>query len=102
MPIIQLKYHPNKKKNNSKKNNKNHSYVYNTRTWRKLRTYYLSKNPLCEMCKNEGKITLGDDVHHKTPISLGNTREQKIELGYDINNLMTLCKKHHKYIHKND
>lgn len=102
MPVIQLKFNTNKKKNNRKLNNKNHSYVYNTRIWRKLRLYYLSKNPLCEKCKNIGKLTLAVEVHHIISISSVNTKEMKMQVGYNINNLMSLCKKCHIKIHNNE
>jgi 5-methylcytosine-specific restriction endonuclease McrA len=100
MPTIQLKYSDRKKKNSSKQNCLNHIAVYNTRTWKELRLYFLAENPLCEICKKLEKITLAQEVHHKIPISTGKTKEEKQQLGFDINNLQALCTECHKNIDK--
>jgi len=100
MPTIQLRFSNKKKENSSKKNVENHIVIYNTRTWRELRLYFLSKNPLCEICKQHDKITLAQEVHHKIPISAGKTKEQKQIIGFDIENLQALCIDCHKKIDK--
>jgi len=99
-PTIQLRFSDKKKIITPKINNLNHSAVYNTTTWRELRLYYLSKNPLCEICKENDKITLSQEVHHKIQISTGKTKEEKQEIGFDINNLQALCTECHKKIDK--
>ena len=60
--------------------------------WKKIRDNYIKKNPLCEKCFSEGKLTLGKLVHHKKSISEGGTNEEK--------NLMTLCVSCHEKIHR--
>ncbi len=104
MPWINL---PEKKKrvdkrliHSSKKDNLNHSAVYNTSIWKELRIEYLKEHPTCERCLKNDKITLAIDVHHIIPISAGKTKKDKQIIGFDWNNLMALCKDCHKEIHK--
>lgn len=100
MPTIQLKFSDKKKKNSPKSNCLNHIAVYNTRTWRELRLVFLAENPLCEICKNQQKLTLAQEVHHKIPIGTGKTIAEKKIIGFDYNNLQALCIECHKSIDK--
>lgn len=101
MPTIHLP--PKKKykreKTESKRDNLNHKSVYNTTTWRGLRIEYLKEHPLCEVCLEKEKITAAIDVHHKIPISEGTSMKDKQALGFDWNNLQTVCKQCHKEQH---
>lgn len=74
--------------------------IYNTQTWIKLRNGKLMNNPLCERCLAQGIIKSAEEVHHKNPISKGETDEEMRELAYNYDNLQSLCKKCHKEIHK--
>lgn len=58
--------------------------------WRKLRERFLSINPLCEMCKRQGRYTTATEVHHIKPLIEGGTN--------DFVNLMPLCKSCHSRI----
>lgn len=58
--------------------------------WRKLRNYFLSVHPMCEMCRKEGRYTEATEVHHIKPLSDGGTN--------DLDNLMPLCKSCHSRI----
>ena len=58
--------------------------------WRKLRNYFLSIHPFCEMCKRDGRYTDATEVHHILPLADGGTN--------DIDNLMALCKSCHSRI----
>lgn len=58
--------------------------------WRKIRAFFLSENPLCEMCKREGRYTDATEIHHVVPLSEGGTN--------DFENLMPLCKSCHSRI----
>ncbi len=60
--------------------------------WKKIRDRYIRQNPLCEMCRAEGKFTAGTIVHHIKPLSEGGTNEEK--------NLMTVCTGCHEKIHR--
>lgn len=59
--------------------------------WQKASRYYRSKNPLCRMCKDEGRTREGDVVDHITPLPEGDK--------YDEDNLQTLCHMHHNRKH---
>ena len=98
MPTINL----NKKQKNYTKHNKAkqiYNAVYNTSNWRKLRQAYLMEHPLCEMCLKDNIITESSEVHHITPISNANDELGMKELGYNPNNLMSLCEFHHHQLH---
>lgn len=102
MPTINL---PEKKKvfkkyyHSVKRDNEIHKAVYNTLNWKKLRLEYLIVHPLCEVCIEDGIIESAIDVHHKTPISQGSDIIEKRTLGFDWNNLKSVCKECHKKEH---
>ena len=60
------------------------------RSWKRIRDRYIKANPLCEECKNQGKLTPAEEIHHIIPLSKdgGNNEE----------NLMSLCKSCHSRI----
>lgn len=58
--------------------------------WRKIRARFLNANPLCEMCKRQGRYTIAAEVHHVKPLSEGGTNDES--------NLMALCKPCHSAI----
>lgn len=65
-----------------------HSRGYGA-AWRRLRKAHLAREPLCRMCKAQGKITAANVVdhikqHHGNPALL-----------FDAANLQSLCKQHH-------
>ena len=62
--------------------------------WRKIRAAFLAANPLCEMCKRQGKYTAANEVHHVKPLADGGTN--------DFENLMPLCKSCHSKITMTD
>lgn len=57
--------------------------------WKKLRRLILAAEPLCRMCKAEGRITLAQVVDHIVPIA------QAPELRLDQSNCQPLCHHHH-------
>ena len=61
---------------------------YNTYTWRKLRAKHIQEYPICKWCEEEDKVTEAYAVDHIIPIKQGGDRT-------DINNLQSLCEKHH-------
>ena len=104
MPKIYL---PAKKKSErkhfAKTGNVHNQTVYNTVRWRTMRLEKLKADPLCEECLKNEVITSGVEVHHIKPISTASSIFEKQKLGFDYNNLQTLCKqchreKHHKPI----
>lgn len=107
MPLLNKTYKriDRVRKYESKNENLNHKAVYNTTIWRNLRLQYLSENPLCERCLKLGKIVSAVEVHHIIPIDMGNNINEKRTLGFDYDNLESLCTdchtKHHKNKNKN-
>jgi 5-methylcytosine-specific restriction endonuclease McrA len=90
------------KPNKGDENTFNKYRIYNTTRWKTLREYVLKKNPICNVCKSE----LATEVDHITPFSVGMTDRQKLQLGFDIDNLQSICrlcheKKHNHYKEKN-
>lgn len=59
--------------------------------WRKIRSRYVHKHPLCEECLKHGKCVPVEEVHHIIPISEGGTNDES--------NLMSLCRSCHEKIH---
>jgi len=89
-----------KRSASSKKDNLIHQLVYDKIQWKKLRYQYLIDNPTCEICTKNKILKLAIEVHHKKPISYGNTNEEKEALGFDYKNLQALCKECHKLVHQ--
>ena len=59
--------------------------------WRKIRARYIAANPLCELCKQSGKLTPADTVHHKHKLADGGSN--------DWENLQALCGNCHTQLH---
>lgn len=77
-----------------------YKYIYNTSRWKELRLIKLGECPLCEICKEEGRLTLAEQVHHIKEISTGSNIFEMQNLGYNWENLKSVCKECHKIIHK--
>ena len=60
--------------------------------WDKLSRQVRRQRPLCERCKQQGRITAATEVHHKRSV------ERHPELEYDPNNLLALCHYCHQEI----
>lgn len=73
--------------------------VYNKQQWRKLRQAQLMKQPLCELCKARDITTLAVDVHHKISF-LNYNGQQRYTVAFDPNNLVSLCKRCHQWLHR--
>lgn len=96
MPTINK---PKKKQKNLSVNEQVRRSIYDTVKWRNLRKAKLIQQPLCEKCLEAGIITEGCDIHHIVSFVDAPTILRRNEIAYDINNLMTLCKKCHQKIH---
>lgn len=93
---------PPKKKNSSRRittNRKARNEIYQTNKWKILRDNYIKKNPCCECCKVLGKTTAATDIHHKVSF-LTENGDKRYELAFDWDNLMSLCREHHNFLHK--
>jgi 5-methylcytosine-specific restriction enzyme A len=58
--------------------------------WRKIRARFIREHPLCENCKQEGRLTPTEQVHHIKPLADGGTHEE--------GNLLSLCGSCHSTI----
>lgn len=58
---------------------------YDKAAWKNLRNMYILNNPICVMCKKEGKIKQGNVVDHIKP------KRFYPELAYTESNFQTLC-----------
>ena len=61
------------------------------RAWKRIRDSYAQTQPLCELCKQNGKHTATEEIHHKIPLSEGGTHARE--------NLIALCKGCHAKLH---
>jgi 5-methylcytosine-specific restriction protein A len=61
------------------------------RTWRQIRTAFLSTNPLCVLCNESSRLTPATVAHHKVKLSDGSTN--------DWDNMTALCKECHSRLH---
>ena len=60
------------------------------RRWRKARQQFLYENPLCVMCRQEGKTEAALEVDHIQK------HNGSYELFYDESNWQPLCRVHHR------
>lgn len=71
---------------------------YNSARWKICReAYRRSKGGLCEDCLKKGRITAGQEVHHKIPLTPDNIGNPRITLSWT--NLVLLCKDCHAARH---
>lgn len=73
--------------------------IYNTSRWKKLRIAKLMKDPLCEMCLKKGITTAAIDVHHIISFLSTDDPIKRVELAFDYDNLMSICKQCHQKEH---
>lgn len=80
----------------------NYIKLINTARWKALRLKKLQSQPLCEceVCKELGKITPAEAVHHIVPVESVTSIEQMEVLMFDLNNLMSVSFECHARIHK--
>lgn len=73
--------------------------IYQSQRWRTLRAVKISDQPLCERCLSMGKIEPAEDVHHIVSFMSTDDPVRQVALAYDYDNLMSLCKECHQYLH---
>ena len=69
---------------NTRQRDKAVSSFYASDRWRKLRKQKLARNPLCEECTRQSRMTSAAMVDHIVPIRQGGA-------ALDMNNLRSLC-----------
>ena len=75
-------------------------HKYYNKQWSDLRLSYLLDHPLCECCQRHGYVRSAEQVHHKRIILSGDTDEERQALTLNPNNLMSLCVKCHRAMHR--
>ena len=75
--------------------------LLNDKRWKLLRAEVFRRaNGLCELCKADGFITPGVDVHHIRPVEQAKTVQEMERLAYDPANCQLLCVEHHIKVHQ--
>lgn len=68
--------------------------VYNNPQWSKIRLEAIKRaNRLCEVCKAQGRLRAGNEVHHIVKVANGNNNTY-----YDLDNLICVCTRCHRAI----
>ena len=73
--------------------------IYQSQKWKALRVAKLAEQPLCEVCLSKDKITPAIDVHHKDSF-LNYEGLERLAKAYDSDNLLSVCKSCHSYLHR--
>lgn len=88
---------PDHKKSNDRWGTSNNKF-YRSAEWRSLRQQVLDRDMhLCQVCKAEGRYTLGDTVHHIDSIRDTGTGSYK---AFSMDNLITVCRACHNRLHR--
>ena len=75
--------------------------LLNDKRWKLLRAEVFRRaNGLCELCKAEGFITPGVDVHHIRPVEQAKSVQEMERLAYNPNNCQLLCVACHIKVHQ--
>lgn len=70
--------------------------------WKALRREYRRLHPLDELSLLSDRVEAAEDVHHLiSPFGSGYSQTQTLALLLDADNLISLTKLHHGYIHAN-
>lgn len=85
---------------NGMSRNKDYQRLLNSKRWKQLREWKLHKNPLCEICQQEGMVTSAIDVHHMTPCETARSLAEMEQLCFNPNNLQSLCISCHQRVHR--
>ena len=75
---------------------------YRRKEWKDLRELYINKHPLCESCLQHDRIVSATNIHHMRPFERGRDYKEKEKLLLDEKNLMSVCNRCHKVLHKLD
>ena len=83
------------------RNRRERQKVYQSNTWKQLTKAKRMRDPLCEVCKMEGRITPASDTHHLKSFTTNanNSTQINLSLAYDSQNLLSVCDKCHWEIH---
>ena len=88
-------------KNVAKEHNNKWSRYYQSRSWKRLRDWFMSTHLICEDCMFEGRSVPAEESHHKVPFSWFDLEQDKMAALLDEENLVALCRSCHMKRHKN-
>ena len=75
--------------------------LLNDKRWKLLRAEVFRRaGGLCELCKTEGFITPGVDVHHVKPVEQAKSVQEMERLAYNPTNCQLLCIACHIKVHQ--
>ena len=75
---------------------------YQLQQWKSLRSEYRRLHPLDELSLLSGRVEAAEDVHHLlSPFEYGRNETETLALFLNPDNLISLTKQHHGYIHGN-
>ena len=75
--------------------------LLNSKRWMEVkRVVWRRANGLCELCKADGFITPGVDVHHIRPVEQAKSVQELERLAYNPNNCQLLCIACHIKVHQ--
>ena len=66
---------------------------YSGKRWRRVRALKLSRDPLCESCRAEGRVVAANTVHHRLE------RLDRPDLAYSLPKLASSCAACHTRYH---
>lgn len=97
MPTLsnKINFHPVKNYRKSER-----SKIYNTQRWKNLRYNYLINHPLCQICFARGILKPAEEVHHSDSFA-NYTGAKRIEVAFNKDNLVSVCKQCHRWLHRN-
>lgn len=81
---------------------KNYQRMLNSKQWRTLREWKLTRDPLCERCLADGFIRAAVDVHHIEPVEGCVTLEEMERRCFSLTNLQSLCISCHANLHREE
>ena len=80
---------------------KDYARIMNSRAWRRLRSCYLARHPVCEDCDASGITTVATEVHHVIPNERAAGRpDDMLALALEESNLLAICHEFHVEAHR--
>lgn len=71
---------------------------YHSKPWLQVRDFVIGRDHgMCQRCLREGRVNVGEIVHHVKPLTPGNIDDPSISLSPE--NLEYVCKECHEMIH---
>ena len=88
-PVNKILHEKKMRERDQVRDKEGHHDLYNCPRWRKLRLSFLKRNPLCVMCKKDGKVKEANVVDHIWP------HKGDYALFWMMDNHQAICKECH-------